>query len=59
MKVELSFSIIKENEIIDLEDWGHDKNEKWDDLIEEDKNEIRDGMSEQVIVEVVGKDYVA
>jgi len=56
MKVELKFSIMKEDEIIDLEDWGYDENKKWSDLTEDEKNEIRDNASQEIIVEVVGED---
>ena len=57
MKVKITFSIDTTHEIIDLEDYGYEADTKWDDLTEEEKNEVRDNASEQIIVETFGEHY--
>lgn len=37
---------------IDLEDYGHDENVKFEDLTEEQKNEIYDHLREEAVVSV-------
>ena len=57
MKAEMKFSIDKEKEIIDLEDYGHEPDVTWEDLDEDDKNEIRDSLTEQMIIKCSGDNY--
>lgn len=55
MKAKLTFRIDKNNEIIDLEDFGHDENTRWDDLSENEQNEIRDNVTEQMVIQTSGE----
>ena len=57
MKAEMIFSISTHRQVIDLEDYGHESDVSWNELNEEEKNEIRDSLTEQMIIECVGRDY--
>jgi len=47
MKALVKYSLAEYRETIDLEDYGHEPDVKWEDLTQEDKNEIHDTLSEQ------------
>lgn len=57
MKALMKFSINKERQVIDLEHYGHDPETEWTDLSEEDKCEIRDSLTEQMLIECWGENH--
>jgi ribosomal protein S13 len=57
MKAKITFSIEKYSEIIDLEECGFDESTTWYDLTEDEQNEIRDSVTEQMIIQSTGEHY--
>ena len=55
MKVEITFSIDENKKIIDLVNYGYESHLTWEDLNEDEKNEIRDILTEQMIIECSGE----
>jgi hypothetical protein len=48
MKIEIIWHSPSTN-VIDLEDYGHEENTSWDDISENDKNEILDALRDEII----------
>lgn len=57
MKAKITYRIRTTEEIIDLEDFGHDPEKSWNDLTTEEQNQIRDDLAEAQIIECSGKHF--
>jgi hypothetical protein len=57
MKAQLTFSIEKHKEIIDLEEYGYESDVTWEDLSEDEKNTVRDSATEQMHIQCDGDNY--
>lgn len=53
MKCRIKYSLPVYIDIIDLTDYGHDENVKFEDLTEDEQNEITDNLRDEVIVNAI------
>ena len=49
-ELKFKFSLDKYEAYIDLSNYGFEDNKKWEDLSEDEQNEVRDSLTEQMII---------